>query len=275
MSLQKRRLDVSTVLGLTVGIGAVLGGHLLEEGKVKDVLKGPAAVIVLGGCLGAVLMANPLRVVVDAARRTRDLFFEPFHDHGAQVDEMVAFSTKARKNGIVSLEKEAMAIQDPFLRKAILLAVDGVDLAEIRSTMELEIALEEERIERAAKVYEAAGGYAPTIGIIGAVMGLILVMDKIADTEAVGHGIASAFVATIYGVGLANLILLPAGQKVRMRARAESERRELVLEGVVGIAEGLNPKLIRGKLEAYLEKPPEKKTEPGGARADDRRAVEA
>jgi chemotaxis protein MotA len=166
-------------------------------------------------------------------------------------EEIIEYATKARKNGIVSLEQEAAEIEDPFLRKALNLAVDGADLQELRSMMELQIAVDEHRVEAEARVFESAGGYAPTIGIIGAVMGLIQVMKHLANIDEVGHGIAVAFVATVYGVGASNLFFLPVANKIKARAHEETERRELILEGVVGIVEGLNPKLIRSKLEIY------------------------
>lgn len=248
----KRRVDLGSVLGLALGLAAVLGGHLLEGGLLSHALKGPAAVIVLGGTLGAIIAGTPLALLRETLRRIPSIFFDSPVDYPALIDQVVAFSTRARKHGIVSLEAEASELPDAFLKKALMLAVDGVDTTEIRSAMELQYRVEEDRGEHAAKVFEAAGGYAPTIGIIGAVLGLILVMHNIKDMDAVGEGIASAFVATIYGVGSANLLFLPAAQKIRMRAQSLSERRELQLEGVIGIAEGLNPKLIRGKLEAYL-----------------------
>jgi chemotaxis protein MotA len=172
------------------------------------------------------------------------------------IDRLVQCAQQARRNGIVSLEAQADQLGHPFLRKALMLAVDGVDTREIRSMLELELRLLEDRTERDAKVFEAAGGYAPTIGIIGAVMGLIQVMKQLDNISEVGKGIAVAFVATVYGVGFANLVLLPAAMKIRARARMESTLCELMLEGVVSIAEGLNPKLIRDKLESFLEDPP-------------------
>src|SRR5262249_6710084 len=155
--------------------------------------------------------------------------------------------------GLVSLEGEALEIEDPFLRKALTLAVDGTDLQEIRNMMQLEMDVYESRALEEAKVFESAGGYSPTIGIIGAVMGLIQVMKNLANIEEVGHGIAVAFVATVYGVGIANILLLPAATKIKSRIEREIELRELKLEGVVAIVEGLNPKLIRSKLEAYRQ----------------------
>ena len=172
---------------------------------------------------------------------------------------MIQYATKARKQGIVSLETEAAAIEDPFLRKALSLAVDGTDLQELRKMMEIDIALSEHTAEAEAKVWDAAGGYAPTIGIIGAVMGLIQVMKHLEDIKEVGHGIAVAFVATVYGVGSANIFFLPAATKLRTRMHEASLRKDMILEGVIGIVEGLNPTLIRMKLDAYNPHPAAKK----------------
>ncbi|HSW50081.1 MAG TPA: MotA/TolQ/ExbB proton channel family protein, partial [Bryobacteraceae bacterium] len=181
--------------------------------------------------------------------------------------ELIGFATKARKSGIVSLEQEVDTLPDPFLKKALSLAIDGMELKELRKMMELEIGMEEQRAEEEAKVYEAAGGYSPTIGIIGAVLGLIQVMKHLENIEEVGKGIAVAFVATVYGVGLANIFFLPSGNKLKARARQTIMLRELVLEGVAGIVEGLNPKLIRSKLEAYSrEEPAKKAAKPAGRR---------
>jgi chemotaxis protein MotA len=182
---------------------------------------------------------------------------------------VITYATKARKNGLVSLEDDAMQIQDPFLKKALTLAVDGTDLQELRTMMNLEIELVESVALAEAKVFESAGGYSPTIGIIGAVMGLIQVMKNLANIDEVGHGIAVAFVATVYGVGLANIFLLPASNKIKARIQGDRELKELKLEGVVAIVEGLNPKIIRSKLEAYRhgekEAKPKEKKQPAAA----------
>ena len=156
----------------------------------------------------------------------------------------------------MSLEQEAFAIEDPFLKKALTLAVDSTDLLEIRKMLELEIDLDQHHVDAEAKVFECAGGYAPTVGIIGAVLGLIQVMKNLANIDEVGHGIAVSFVATVYGVGLANLFLLPAAAKIKARIHAETQHKELIVEGVAGIVEGMNPKLIRVKLESYGEEIP-------------------
>jgi len=244
---------VATLCGLGLALGGILGGLILEGGTIAEVLQPTAAMIVFGGTLGAVMVATPLRVVLAAVRELFSVFFEKQQDPEAVIEEIIGYATKARKNGIVSLEEESEAVEDRFLRKALTLAVDGTDLQEIRKMMELEIALEEQRAEARAKVFEQAGGYAPTIGIIGAVMGLIQVMKHLANIDEVGKGIAVAFVATIYGVGSANIFFIPSANKIRARAHAASQLRELMLEGVAGIVEGLNPKLIRSKLEAYAQ----------------------
>ncbi len=252
------RIDFGSIAGLAVALLGILGGLTLEGGKLKDVAQITAAMIVLGGTSGAVLVSMPLTVVAGALRRFAGVFREEVEPLGALIDEVIGYATKARKNGLVSLEQEADKIADPFLRKALNLAIDGTDLQEIRGMLELEIDLECEHAETEAKVFEAAGGYAPTIGIIGAVLGLIQVMKNLANIEEVGHGIAVAFVATVYGVGSANLLFLPAAAKIKARIAAGRLRKDLIVEAVAGIVEGLNPKLIRLKLEAYARSAPPK-----------------
>jgi chemotaxis protein MotA len=253
------KADLATISGVVIACTAVLGGLLMEGGQIRDILQVTAAFIVIGGTLGAVLVSTPLAVVVGAVRRFGNVVFDRGRSPNALIVEIIGYATKARKNGLVSLEFEAAKIEDPFLRKALNLAVDGADLQEIRKMMDLQIEIEEQHAMAEARVFECAGGYSPTIGIIGAVLGLIQVMKNLANIDEVGRGIAVAFVATVYGVGLANIFLLPAANKIKARIREDTERKELMLEGVVGIVEGLNPKLMRGKLDAYAGAEPEEK----------------
>jgi chemotaxis protein MotA len=248
------KLDIATIGGIAIALGGMLAGLLLEGGRVKDVAQITAALIVLSGTFGAVMVSTPLSVLRGALRRFASILVEKPGSPIAVIDEIIGYAAKARKSGLVSLEQEASQIKDPFLKKALNLAVDGTDMQELRNMMELEIEMQESRARAEAKVFESAGGYAPTIGIIGAVMGLIQVMKNLANIEEVGHGIAVAFVATVYGVGIANILLIPASVKIRIRIEKQVQGQELMLEGVIGIVEGLNPKLIRSKLEAYLEK---------------------
>jgi len=247
------RTDFATVGGILLAFGGIVGGLLMEGGRIKDISQITAAFIVLGGTFGAVMVSTPIRVLKGAAMRLIHVLMDNTQSPDAAIEELIVYATKARKNGLVSLENEALEIQDPFLRKALTLAVDGTDLQEIRNMMQLEIETVENRALAEAKVFESAGGYSPTIGIIGAVMGLIQVMKNLANIEEVGRGIAVAFVATLYGVGLANIILLPAATKIKSRIELETEMKQLKLEGVVAIVEGLNPKLIRSKLDAYKQ----------------------
>jgi chemotaxis protein MotA len=265
---QASKLDLATVAGLAVGLGGIIGGLLIEGGSVREIVSPTALMIVLGGTVGAVMVSTPFHVIRGGLRSLAGVFFEKDQAPESMIGQIVDYSTKARKNGIVALEQVAEEVADPFLGKALNLAVDGTDLQELRSMMELEIAIEEQNAEAQARIFEGAGGYAPTIGIIGAVLGLIQVMKDLADIEKVGHGIATAFVATIYGVAFANLFFLPAAGKIKARAQQQARMRELILEGVVGIVEGSNPKLIRSKLEAYTRHDPSKKAKTRGRSAE-------
>jgi chemotaxis protein MotA len=249
-----RKIDFATLLGLVVGIGGILFGLILEGGRFSDVAQYTAALIVGAGTAGAVMVNTPKALLLSSLRRLKHVLFDDTPVRAALLDQLLHFARQARRAGIVSLEDEADSITDnPFLKKALMLAVDGTDLQDLRRIMELEIEAAARRGEAEAKVFETAGGYAPTIGIIGAVLGLIQVMKHLEDMERVGHGIATAFVATVYGVALANLVLLPAGAKLKARLEQTLEDKELMLEGVIGIAEGMNPKLLENKLGAFLE----------------------
>jgi chemotaxis protein MotA len=228
---------------------------LLEKGTLSDIGQGTAALIVLGGTFGAVLIGTPFPEVLAALAQLRMVLFDPGDNCNEILEQVIGFAAKARRNGIVSLEKDTESIVDPFLRKAVNLAVDGAELTELRSMMELDMHVEHRRMLSRSNVFESAGGYAPTIGIIGAVLGLIQVMKNLANIEEVGRGIAVAFVATVYGVGAANLLFLPAASKLRGHAKRRLEVMEMILEGVAGILEGMNPKMIRRKLEGLAEAP--------------------
>jgi chemotaxis protein MotA len=258
-----KRLDLATAAGILIALGGIVGGLILEKGDVADIAQITAALIVLGGTCGAVLVTTPMPVALRALRSLRAIFYEETSGSAETIAKLVNFSIEARKNGIVSLEQAAGSISDPFLRKAMSLAVDGADLQDLRSMMEVDIAVMEQNAEAEARVWEAAGGYSPTIGIIGAVMGLIQVMKHLEDIRIVGHGIAGAFVATLYGVGSANIFFLPIAAKLRARLREALLLREMIVEGVSGIALGLNPTLIRIKLESFA--PPA--LEPGKAKS--------
>ena len=245
-------MDKSTFGGLLLALGGILAGLMLEGGKLGQIMQPTAAMIVLGGTIGAVMVQFPLKVVVAAAKSLMRVFFEKSTDPGALIKELVRYANKARKDGIVSLDAELPNIQDPFMKKSLMLAVDGTEPQELRKMMELELDNKEETGERVPQVFESAGGFAPTIGIIGAVLGLIQVMQHLENIDEVGKGIAVAFVATIYGVGSANLFFLPAAGKLKIRSREEHLLREMTLEGVISILEGMNTRMLETKLLGYL-----------------------
>jgi chemotaxis protein MotA len=257
------RPDLASIGGLIVAAGGIIGGLVLDGGNVSDIRQVTAAIIVLGGTLGAVMVTSPISSLIRAAKGLKSVFFEEVIDMDAAVDEIIGYASKARKSSIISLEEDLDKIGDPFLKKALSLAIDGTDLKELRKMMDLEIFQAEKRAEAGAKIYEAAGGYSPTIGIIGAVMGLIQVMKHLENIDEVGRGIAIAFVATVYGVAVANLFFLPVANKLKARIQNEVQVKELLLEGVGSIIEGMNPKLIRVKLEAFLDPGAKKKTVAG------------
>lgn len=246
-------MDIGIFIGVGVALGSVILGNVLEGGHLGSLVGGPAALIVLGGTIGAVIIQFPLPLCAAAVKQALALIKRVKPDTNKVLDEIVDYAQRARKDGILGLEKVASGASDPFLSKGILMAVDGSDSNVIRSSLEIIITQEEEHTESSAKVFEAAGGYAPTVGIIGAVLGLIHVMSNLSDINAVGSGIAAAFVATIYGVAAANIFFLPLAGRIKMNHQDETRVKELMLAGVLAIQEGLNPKLVRERLSGYVD----------------------
>lgn len=245
-------VDKSSLSGIALALGGIIAGLLLEGGNFRQILQPTAAMIVFGGTLGAVMLQFPLPVVMHALRRFGSVFASPKQNPQETIHRLVQYAQKARREGIVSLDAELPQIEDPFLRKSLMLAVDGTEPEELRKIMELELDNQAEYEEQVPQVFESAGGFAPTIGIIGAVLGLIQVMQHLDKIDEVGRGIAVAFVATIYGVGSANLLYLPVAGKMKLRIREEQIAREMTLEGVASILEGMNPRMLETKLLGFL-----------------------
>lgn len=245
-------MDRASLIGLILGISAVIVGNILEGGKIRSLLQPTAAVIVFGGTFGATLLSAPPNVILKALLSLREVFSGQRDEREALIKDIVRFATVARRNGLIALESEIERIENHYFRKALRLAVDGMSPKMLRETMEQDnISFEEER-RGVAKVYETAGGFAPTIGIVGAVLGLIHVMENLSDPSKLGAGIAVAFVATIYGVGSANLIFLPIAKKLMNRFHEELRIREMILEGVSGIQTGINPHYLEERLRVYI-----------------------
>ena len=246
-------MDILSIIGVILAFVAIIGGNYLEGGHVGALLNGPAAIIVIGGTLGAAFIQTPLPIFKRSLVIVRWIFVPPQLRMQEGIVRIIEWSTTARKEGLLGLETLADLEPDPFVRKGLHLLVDGNEPEAMRSIMEVDLITQESRDLMAAKVYESLGGYSPTIGIIGAVMGLIHVMGNLADPSALGSGIAVAFVATIYGVALANLFLLPIANKLKSVVMQQSRYREMLLEGLLSIAEGENPRAIEMKLEGFLE----------------------
>ena len=254
-------MDKASIGGVLLAIAGIVVGLLMEGGNLGQILQPTAALIVFGGTMGAVLLQFPLNTVTAAFRRVSHVFAAPLKHNDELVRLLVAFANKARRNGVVSLDADLQTIQDPFLKQTVMLAVDGTEPGDLRKIMQVSLDSMTEGEERLPAVFESAGGFSPTIGILGAVLGLIQVMQHLDNITEVGRGIAVAFVATIYGVGIANLLFLPLAGKMRLRVREDYLRREMMLEGVISILEGMNPRMLEVKLTGFLEQAPRKKAE--------------
>lgn len=260
-------MDIATIIGIVGGIGAILLGQALEGGSIMSILQPTAAFIVFGGTFGAVLVQFPLAAVLQTLKTLRTAFVPRHTNTGDMIGLLVNLAKRARRDGLVSIERDIDGIKDPFLKRALELAVDGTESKTLRSTLEIELERTEEKGEQPAKVLEAAGGYSPTIGIIGAVLGLIHVMENLSDPSKLGAGIAVAFVATVYGVGAANLLYLPLAGKLKLRHQDEMSRMEMMVEGVCALAEGEHPRLLERKLTVYAD------TRSAGGSAEDASAA--
>lgn len=245
-------MDIASIAGVLLALTGLLGGLLLEGGSLRQVAQPTALMIVLGGTLGAVMIEYPVDVLMAAVTRFLSIFRSPGNEGETVIAQLVGFANKARRDGIVSLDPHLDSVRDPFLKQALMLAIDGTEPSAVRRIMQLELENTAEGASRIPQVFESAGGFSPTIGIIGAVIGLIQVMQHLDDINQVGRGIAVAFVATIYGVALANLVFLPAAGKLRLRQQEEQNLREMMLEGVTSIQEGMNPRTIEIKLRTFL-----------------------
>jgi len=254
-------MEKGSIAGISVAIAGIVAGLLLEGGNLGQVLQPTAALIVFGGTLGAVLVQFSPRTVAAAFRGLGDLFTASVERDAKLVEQLVSFANKARRQGVVSLDADLPGIQDPFLKQTLMLAVDGTEPADLRNIMHVNMESLAEHEERLPAVFESAGGLSPTIGILGAVLGLIQVMQHLDNIQEVGRGIAVAFVATIYGVGIANLFFLPFAGKMHMRIRSGHRSREMILEGVISILEGINPRMLEIKLNGFLNDAERKKRE--------------
>ena len=245
-------MDKISVLGLLLGIVAIIGGQLLEGGHVSSLSQPTALLIVFGGTLGAVMLQSPYATFIRGVKMVRWIWYPPVVDKQQIIKQVSGWSQVSRREGLLALENLMGQVKDDFAKKGLQLLVDGAEPERLREVLEVQISTFEEEMKLSARIWEAAGGYAPTIGILGAVMGLIHVMENLSDPSKLGAGIAVAFVATIYGVGLANLVFLPMSNKLKAHINRLVVQREMVVDGLVGIANGDNPRIIESRLQGYI-----------------------
>ena len=245
-------MDKISVLGLVLGIVAIVGGQVLEGGHVGSLSQPTALLIVLGGTMGAVMLQSPYATFIRGVKMVRWVWYPPVVDHQQLIKQVASWSQVSRREGLLALENVMNQLKDDFARKGLQLLVDGAEPERLREVLEVEINTYEQELRLSARIWEAAGGYSPTIGILGAVLGLIHVMENLSEPSKLGAGIAVAFVATIYGVGLANLVFLPMANKLKAHIARLIVRREMIVDGLVGIANGDNPRIIESRLQGYI-----------------------
>lgn len=245
-------MDWISIAGIALGVIAILGGQVLEGGHIGSVVQFTAFMIVIGGTLGAIMLQSSLATFVQGLKMIGWVFKTPPVNPSEAIGQIVEWSHLSRKGGLLALEPVIEDLEDPFVRKGLQMLVDGAEPEYLREGLELEVNTYEDERRMAAKVWEAAGGYAPTIGILGAVLGLIHVMENLSDPSKLGGGIAVAFVATIYGVGSANLLFLPISNKLKHIVQQQVTVKLLLIDGLVAIANGENPRVIENRLQGYL-----------------------
>jgi chemotaxis protein MotA len=245
-------MDKISILGLLMGVVAIIGGQVMEGGHVASLSQPTALLIVVGGTLGAVMLQSPYATFMRGLRMARWVWYPPTSDYLQLIKQVSTWSQVSRREGLLALENVINTLKDDFARKGLQLLVDGAEPERLRDVLEVEISTYEEELRLSARIWEAAGGYSPTIGILGAVMGLIHVMENLSDPSKLGAGIAVAFVATIYGVGLANLVFLPIANKLKAHIGRLIVQREMIVDGLVGIANGDNPRIIESRLRGYI-----------------------
>ncbi|MBV8680424.1 MAG: flagellar motor protein [Aquitalea sp.] len=245
-------MDKISIIAIVMGLTAIIAGQAIEGGNIGSLLQLTAFMIVIGGTMSAVMLQSTPKQFMAGMRMVKWIFQPPLQDYEKLIREVVNWSHSARRSGLLSLEGYVGQQKDPFTRKALQMVVDGAEPEVLRGVMDVEIGMFEHARKQAARIWESAGGYSPTMGILGAVLGLIHVMENLSDPSKLGAGIAVAFVATVYGVGSANLFFLPVANKLKHLVAGEIAMKEMVVEGLVAIANGENPRIIESRLRSFL-----------------------
>jgi len=246
-------MDLATIIGFFLAWGAFFGSVLLEGGDIKAFANPSAIILVFGGTIGATTMSFSLAQMLKLPQITKNAFMGTTADLGKTISILVMFAERARREGLLALEDEARKIDDTFLQKGVQLAVDGTDPELVRAILQTEIAYVQERHASGANIYATMGGFAPTLGVIGTVAGLVHMLANLSDPGSMGPSIASAFIATLYGVSSANLLFIPLANKLKSRSASEILMRDIMLEGILSIQAGDNPRVVEEKLKAFLD----------------------
>ncbi len=249
---KKSKMDLNSVVGILVAFVAIIGGQILEGGHAGSLVQVAAFLIVMGGTIGAVLLQSPVKIFINGIKMSAWVFFPPMNSPQILIKQIINWSHIARKEGLLALEPHVSVVKDPLAKKGLQLLADGSTSDKLREVLEIDISTLEAHQRQSARIWEAAGGYAPTIGILGAVLGLIHVMENLTDPELLGSGIAVAFVATVYGVGFANLVCLPIANKLKSIISEQVVMQEILIDGFVAIANGENPRFIENRLRGYF-----------------------
>jgi chemotaxis protein MotA len=249
---KKSKMDLNSVFGILLAFVAIIGGQFLEGGHLSSLMQAAALLIVMGGTVGAVLLQSPVKIFVNGIRMSAWVFFPPSNSPQVLIKQIINWAQISRKDGLLALEELVPGVKDPLSKKGLQLLADGSTPDKLREALEIEILAMENYQRQSARIWEAAGGYAPTIGILGAVLGLIHVMENLSDPNLLGNGIAVAFVATVYGVGLANLVFLPVANKLKTIIGEHVVLQEILVDGFVAIAQGEHPRLIESRLNGYF-----------------------
>jgi chemotaxis protein MotA len=245
-------MDLISIIGLIVGLASIIGGQVLEDGHLSSLMQPTAFLIVAGGTLGAVALQSPASVFTNGLKMSLWVFFPPSLDPDAIIEKMTMWSQIARKEGMLTLEAQLDELEDPFERRGLQMVIDGIEAEQFGEALEIEISAYEARMKQSAKIWESAAGYSPTIGILGAVLGLIHVMENLTEPAKLGGGIAVAFVATIYGVGLANLIFLPMAKKLLSHIAHLVELRTMYVDGLIAVANGEHPRIVESRMRGFF-----------------------
>jgi chemotaxis protein MotA len=252
--MARKGSDISTFLGMGIGFGGLLVGFIIEGGNPLALIGISALIIIVAGTMGAIVISFGLRKALAIPKLLLESLKPTVGPSPRIVQTLLEFAEKARRDGILSLEDTIEEVEDPTMRKGLRLMIDGTESEVMAEVLETDVAIEDARLREEAAVFDAAGGFSPTMGIIGTVMGLVLVLSHLGgDAKELGHSIAAAFIATLYGIGLANLVWLPVGAKLKNNAKATKAEREMMIVGIRAIQQGESPALVREKLEGFLE----------------------